>query len=319
MTINSIGYPGQLGPAQFAAVAARLGSSYQVSNLEVSATPGGTRQVTIGPQDPDVPCTIGGHGVFDEITASETTAQAPVVTGVAPRYDLYVARRTWAAKTTTIERIDGTGVPAIPARYTEPGVVDDQPLALVEWLPNATDPGRIRPLGVWQHNGGTVAADELALDYLDAPGSQVRIGDDLWQQIVTVNDDGEITGTPWRRVGLLNLPVFGVGGVLDGVKAADQSQFLVQAGSAVVKTSNGGHGELYLPRPFPNGLLSVILQNGDDAASNDTLINVAGGGFGASTGNRGRVTFRAWGPLGAGVRVPLPNWHVRVNYIAIGW
>lgn len=122
-------------------------------------------------------------------------------------------------------------------------------------------------------------------------------------------------GAGWQDPGLT---LFGVGGSLVGTPTAANTRFLVQSGTQVATSDGSGVTPLVFPKPFPGGLLTVLLTNGDDNAANDTSFNIAGSPYASEVG---RVHYRAWGPSGATAytRIPLLRHTHRVNYVAIGW
>lgn len=82
--------------------------------------------------------------------------------------------------------------------------------------------------------------------------------------------------------------------------------FLYIAGSVVVTLNTSGEATVTLPSAFPNGLVTVVVSNGDTAAG------------GTSMGTRGhtRASFVVRSFTG-----PTPDGAIarRVNYVAIGW
>jgi hypothetical protein len=119
-----------------------------------------------------------GFGVADVSDTNETRQLALVPSGT--RWDLISAHRDWQPSgggPTSFTVIQGISTPTIPAaRVHDPGVEDDQPIALVEVIAGQTGVGRIIDLRCWASNGGLVAADLLARDYLATPGARVLIG-----------------------------------------------------------------------------------------------------------------------------------------------
>jgi hypothetical protein len=129
VTIVSKGYTGTIAPnVDWANVQASLGNTYWVGGSNpagpVTGSSDGTRHVTVGTG------TMGGQGIWDNITAAETITLSSVATNT---YFMIVAHRDYSASTTTIAAVSaGTTLPTVlPTRTNNPGVVDEQPLALV--------------------------------------------------------------------------------------------------------------------------------------------------------------------------------------------
>lgn len=119
-----------------------------------------------------------GHGVSDASDEPVNVQCDSVATG-STRWDLICVHRDWTPTgggPTVFAKVNGTATQAIPAvRANTPGEVDDQPLWLVQWTGGQTQPTAIIDLRCWAGNGGMVAADQLALDYLARPGACVLI------------------------------------------------------------------------------------------------------------------------------------------------
>lgn len=126
MAITSVGYDGTVNEVQWAKLARVLGAPYAILGANDWATtvvPGQERTISIAPG------TGYGHGVMDTSDAP-VTLQLPAV-GTGSRWDLIMARRTWATNTTFFGYVNGTGTRALPTgRISNPGVQDDQPIAL---------------------------------------------------------------------------------------------------------------------------------------------------------------------------------------------
>lgn len=123
-----------------------------------------------------------GHGVADTSDANETIQLDTISSG--SRWDLIAMRRDWqpaAGGPSAFVKVTGTGTKQLPAgRLNDPGVQDDQPLALVQVSAGQTQPTAIVDLRVWSSNGGVTIADELALSYLNQPGARVLHGANEW-------------------------------------------------------------------------------------------------------------------------------------------
>lgn len=137
--IESIGYERTIAPdVPWARMQHILGARYAVvgqADCRVTPLADGTREVSVGVGY------AGGWGVLDQITAPVVVPVAPVTAGIG--YSLIVLHRDWGSRESSIIAITAPGatLPAtLPARATTPGVVDDQPLALVALAANDTRP-----------------------------------------------------------------------------------------------------------------------------------------------------------------------------------
>lgn len=180
---SSIGYAGSVDNADWARLQAAIGHEYFVADADsvrVTPVPTGTREVDVAAGD------FGGHGILDTNDAPVRLQLPSVTTGT--EYFLIVARRTWGVtQATSFEVIDaGTAGTELPARNTDPGTVDDQPLALVPLTAGSTVPGAPIDLRAIGHTkGGPYSAfSELALSYLNKIGTVVKIGTNTWTRIV---------------------------------------------------------------------------------------------------------------------------------------
>lgn len=312
--LDSVGYDGVVDEVAWARLTPYMGATYAVGgpgDLAVSVVAGLTRTVQVAAGE------AFGHGVLDEFPVA--TQQLDNV-GSGTRWDLITVRRDWQppAGTSVIDKINGSSTEALPAgRVNDPGVQDDQPLALVQCSSTSTLPTALIDLRVWRGPGGLRAAHPLALKFLTHLGAVVHIGDDVYRC------ERDVTGNlVWSRLPIRSFPMFdaanaiGNGGeVLAGFgRGSDYfNDFKVQASTWVDTTGAGGVGVVTFPTPFPNGLLVVLPTNGDDDAANDTTVNAI-----ATRSSRTGFAFRAWGPSG-GVRIPLANKRMRVNWLAIGY
>jgi hypothetical protein len=181
MAITSWGYPGSLtvDPVKWAKLQQALGVRYMVTSAAaLLATPvqAGSRQVQLAAGG------FGGHGVYDESTGE--LVQLPTVAS-GTRYFMLVARRTWGVtKTTTIEVIDaGTSPATLPARNTERGVIDDQPLWLVPLAAGASVPGTPIDLRLIGTDRGVFHANsDLVRQYATWEGVEIIIGSERWRR-----------------------------------------------------------------------------------------------------------------------------------------
>lgn len=305
MAITSKFYTGSVDHVEWAKAAGEVGSTFygaeDLASWKPTAVSGVDRTVRIAPG------TVWGRGVRDTNDASFDVS-IPSTSSSSGRWDLIVARRTWGTSTTTIVRVQGTSSKAIPAgRTVGPGVVDDQPLALVKVSNGSSAITELVDLRCFGGGaGGLQALDKLALQYLNFPGALVQIGTEFWSYSVNAGD--------WVKAGdFFGLDLFGFGSALQG-SGSSSSLFQIQAGSAIQNTDANGYARLTWPKPFPNGLLTVVAINGDDFAAPRAFPSGSGGpGFGV--GGKNWWTYRflkadgdAW-----------TNKTHRINWIAIGY
>lgn len=106
------------------------------------------------------------------------------------------------------------------------------------------------------------------------------------------------------RLGAVDGSIPGIDGTVNG----STTQTYLQAGSKVGTTSGGGELTVSFGTAFPNGVLSVVVCNGDIAAAafSVAVVSADDGGF----------TVRCDSDL---VGTPLASTVVRVNYWCIGW
>lgn len=318
----SIGYDGSVDEIAWATLAPNAGGVYygvlDETSWVAAVVPNADRQLTISPG------TGTGKGVTD-ITDQPVTLPTFDTQSAGTRYDLVVARRTWATNTTTFAIVKGGSSRALPGRNVGAGAVDDQPLWLVPVVANGAGGALGAPidLRVMQGDGGATARDDLVLTYLNRVGTAVRIGDTLWQRTLGTN------GAPtWIRSSMTSVPLLGMGFALSNLPGADQAppataDIKMQTGTFRGVTDGVAYMRLTFPVPFPNGLLSIVCMSADDNALNGVTFAVAGTvspGHPWGFGNREWVVLRVWGPVdgGAGHYI-LPNRAVRANYVAFGW
>lgn len=181
MAIISAGYDGTVDEVQFAGMLPKAGASeYGVDkpgDFKVTITTGAARAVSIAPG------TAWGHSVVDVMDTNYTVQFDAATSGT--RYDMVVLRRNWQPPggSTSIEVIKGgTRADVLPTRNNIPGVLDDQPLALVAVRANDANVVSVVDLRCWGRNGGVIAIDDRALQYLDASGTTVVIGKTIWNR-----------------------------------------------------------------------------------------------------------------------------------------
>jgi len=303
VAITSKFYTGSVDHVEWAKAAGEVGSTFygaeSLSAWQPTVVSGVDRTVRIGTG------VIWGRGVRDTNDATVDVA-IPSTTSSGGRWDLIVARRTWGTSATTIVRVAGTSTKGIPAgRLSGPGVVDDQPLALVKVSKDSTLITELVDLRVFGGGTGSLQAlDKLALQYLNFPGALVQVGTEFWAY--------PADGSAWVKAGnFLGLDLFGVGAALQG---SGSSPFQFQGGSVVQNTDANGFARLTFPKSFPNGLLTVVAINGDDFAVPRAFPSGAGGpAFGM--GGRNWWTYRLLQADGDAYK----NRTHRINWLAIGF
>lgn len=334
MAIISVGYDGAVSESQWSDMIKKVGSAeYGVvgpNDWKVSPVTGADRTVSIAPGKG------WGHGVFDQNTAPIQIQLDPVASGT--RYDLIVMRRDWTAigGSSTFVKVTGNSEFKIPAGRTKgPGVIDDQPIALIQVNAGQTAPGTIRDLRCWSSNGGMSIWHDLALSYLDSVGTTVTdMGNGKRYQRLIGQD-----GNPYWSVGLEDgyIPLAGFGTSLAGgvptayteAGIAKAPNFLVQAGTAVQYFDNSGYARITWPKPFPNGLLYVSGFNGDDYSTGGSMTFASAGtiwgaeGFGTRhswvyAGRAMDASDDGFGSTTMGRAWPAGRIH-RINWLAIGW
>lgn len=225
MALTSVGYAGSVTSADWADLTAAFGAQYGVGGAA------DWKVTTVAGQDRTVSVAVGsgfGHGILDTTDAAETIQLATV--GSGSRWDTIVARRTWATPVTTLIAVQGTSTRGISAsRQSNPGVVDDQPIALVQVTAGQQLPTSVVDLRCWRGNGGMVAASNDALGYLDAAGSAVWVDGVEWVRQVASN--GTLS---WHRAE----PVDVVDGALSGTYQGQQVKRRVRVRSFTTD-SNG--------------------------------------------------------------------------------
>ena len=334
MAIISVGYDGAVSESQWSDMIKKVGSAeYGVvgqNDWKITPVTGADRTISIAPGKG------WGHGVFDENTAPVQIQLDPVVSGT--RYDLIVMRRDWTAAggSSTFVKVNGTSEVKIPIGRTKgPGVIDEQPIALIQVNAGQTAPGAIRDLRVWAGNGGMVMWHDLCLGYLESIGTQIMdCGNGKKYQRV-LGADGNPLWTTAVEDGYIPLSGFGAtlaGGipsVFTEAGVAKAPNFLVQAGTMVQHFDGSGYARITFPKPFPNGLLYVSGFNGDDWATGGSMTFASAGsvwgaeGFGhrhswVYTGRAQEASLNGNGSLVMGRAWPAGRLH-RINWLAIGW
>ncbi|MGN8245230.1 gp53-like domain-containing protein [Cellulomonas soli] len=318
MPITSIGYAGQVTEANTADWLAAV-AEYGVvgaADWRVSAVPLADRTVQVA-------AGAGwGKAISDTSVETVNLTLDPVTSG-STRWDLITAHRDRAGTSglTTFGVVEGNADPlsaiAARARFGPTSDADDQPLALARIDAGSTDIKELRDLRCWSANGGMCAVDELVLQYLTRPGTRVQIGTSTWSRVIGSQGNPTWVETPLSSP----LNVFGAGSLLDGNLPASP-KFLLQAGTQVAITDASGYARLTFPKPFPNGLLTAILTNGDSnidrTAAGDVLqMSIAGNPWG--TGSRTNVVYAVMRPRASWAALNTGGLLHRVNWLAIGW
>src|SRR4029453_2442286 len=295
----------------------QIASSYGVDDIpdfKVTAHPSTPLAVNVAEG------TAWGHGVLDISDATETVVCSAPAAGTS-RWDLICIRRDWTPSVggpSIITKVEGGSSKAIPTdREHDPGTLDDQPLALVLWTAGQTQPTQIVDLRCWQGDGGVLAVDILARDYLDRVGTKVNIGGVVWQRTIGAGDLA--TWTKMAEVGSLEL--YGFGGSLDYTPSPGQTGFKFQAGTVINSTDASGFARITFPRPFPNGLLSCVFVNGDTTVdrsiSRALTFGIAGSPW--HVGHKSDVVYSVAYSNADGNNQIVANQLHRVTYMAVGW
>jgi hypothetical protein len=326
MAIISVGYDGAVTESQWSEMIKKIGSSEYgvvgINDWKVTSVTAADRTVSIATGKG------WGHGVFDENTAA-VQIQLDTI-GSGSRWDLIVMKRDWTGVggVSVFAKVNGTSAKEIPVgRTTGPGVIDEQPLALVQVTAGQTAPTAIVDLRVWAGNGGMVANDELALFYLSSLGSSVLINGSGKTFDRIVGPDGNPLWTSNAPAGYV--PMFGFAQTLSGGVPPVGASFLMQAGTTVQNFDGAGYARINFPRPFPNGLLYVAGFNGDDTAQSGAMLySSAGSIWGAEGfGRRESWVYTCWAQAAAtpsggsttfGHTTMAGRIH-RINWLAIGW
>lgn len=201
MAITSVGYDGTVDEVQWASMVSKVGGyEYGVDkpgDFAVTQS-AGTRMISIAAG------LAWGRGVMDISDAAAVIQLEPVTTG--SRYDLIALRRNWGPASggpSELVVIKGTSSKAIPSgRQSNPGVIDDQPLALVRVQAGSASIPEIIDLRVWGRNGGQMyAKDDLVRSYLTSIGTQINVNGIMRERVVGANNTAA-----WKLVGAEDLP-----------------------------------------------------------------------------------------------------------------
>ena len=250
-TVVSAGYGGEIDEVTWAKISPHLGAEYGVigeGDWRVTSDTSGTYRVKVAPG------TAFGMGVFDTLGIEVTHTFDTIASGT--RWDVLYVRRTWsgAGGTTTLFSAPATAGGELPGtRQHNPGVLDEQPIALVQLTFGQTAPTQVVDLRLWQANGGATAVSEKVLQYLSIPGTEVRIGSDHWNR--QVNGSGVAY---WTRTPTAALPLLAVGGTAAGGSPPAGADFKMQIGHGVYQSDNLGYIRVTLPTAFGTGMVGAL-------------------------------------------------------------
>lgn len=197
MAITSVGYDGTVDEVQWATMVPAVGSSqYGVAQSFAWQVRAGTNPGQINIDEGSG----WGSGVYDTVTGTTSLTQTSLPSS-GTRWDLVAMRRDWTPpngvsqfviiKGTSAKQLPSDQTPSNSAsttgRNVEPGVVDDQPIALVQWTAGKSLPTAIIDLRVWAGNGGMVGRDEMVMQYLWQAGTSLWVNGSQWVLDVDVN------------------------------------------------------------------------------------------------------------------------------------
>jgi len=322
MADQHVGFPGSVNSAQLSLWVPNVGvGQYHVEGLEDA------RVVTNAVGDRGVfvkPGRVIGDGIMDVFESNTQLNFASVSTGSPDRWDMVVLRRLWNAtpgsSTSTYTIITGGPNRSLPARNNNKGVLADQPIALCRIKAGSTTVQEIVDLRCWAHNAGMVALDKLVMSYQDQIGTTIDINGETW--CYRVVQSGSTLSTEWKmltKIDHIQLGPLYAGGLYGSIP--NDISFQIQAGTIVQNADQSGYARITFPAPFPNGLLTVLITNGDSAASNGAMFPVEGNEllWGPSgIGDKNSVVYTCLVFNGSSYR-PTPGLHHRINWLAIGW
>lgn len=316
MAITSIGYDGSISEVPWATFAPHLSARYWVQDegsWAVTAKPGASWTVNIAAG------TGGGDGVRD---TSDDIVEIPLPSPTGAPWHVIYMDRDWAGAggTSQFDSMPATSDGNIPSDLLtaqDPGNSSKQPIALVQLVEGQTQPSAIVDLRVWQANGNAVASSSKVTQYLTDLGTQITVGSTVWTRVLAL---GVAVWTSHQTT-MSPLALFGAGLGLAGGAAPSSGGFKIQAGTQVAVTDPAGYARITFPTPFPGGLLTIVLTDGDtsvDRAAGEILhFGVAGTPW--NTGNRTDVVYAVMRPRASWTNLNTGSITHRVNWIAIGW
>lgn len=141
MSITSVGYDGTVNELKWAGLAKLVGDLGNVDgfgDLAVSIAGTGTLPVTVAAG------TLFGRGVLD-VNSAPVLLNAGAL-GSGTRYDTVVMARDWSSNTSVLALRAGGATPVATLTNTNPGVLDDQPLALIKIVAGQAAVQQVIPL-----------------------------------------------------------------------------------------------------------------------------------------------------------------------------
>lgn len=115
------------------------------------------------------------------------------------------------------------------------------------------------------------------------------------------------------------LNMFGIGSPLTG-SGASVDNIKIQAGTHAQKSNQYGNAELFFPKPFPRGVLTVIANQGHHAAYGTVDIQIAPTNPGNKNISYPVASLRSFVYKTVdGAGRARPNLQHRINWIALGW
>lgn len=209
MAITSIGYDGTVDETQFGSLIKYSASSeFGVSSQNAfyaSVVAGQHLQVKIKGGTLDDPAAAWTSGLVDVMDADETLQLENITSG--SRWDLIAMRRNYQPPggESKLVVIKGGSSKSIPARNTNSGVLEDQPLWLVKVQAGSSIVTEFVDLRIWARNGGVVANDDMVRGLLYKLGTEININGKVWQLVPGPNQTASwelIRGavSPWINV-----------------------------------------------------------------------------------------------------------------------
>lgn len=178
-----------------------------------------------------------GHGVTDTAATDQVVQCTTLATGV--RWDIIVVRRNWqplgGGPSTLVPVFAGATANIPNTLKANPGVEDDQPIYLVKWQGGTSAPVQFIDLRCWAGNGGMVAVDLLARNYLAKPGANVLIDSTTWRYIPGENSVWDWTSDQAATVAPLQVTGWAVTGPITIAPIGGKRQ--VTANLAINRTS----------------------------------------------------------------------------------
>jgi hypothetical protein len=194
-----------------------------------------------------------GHGITDKTVANETIQLDTVTSG--SRWDLIACRRDWTPTggVSSFVKVNGGATDVIPGgRQSNPGGIDEQPIALVQATAGQTQPTAIIDLRTWSGDGGGVIANhDRVRTYMDAVGTRIHINGIDWVRRVGANDTPEwvqISPKSWSFTRPLNTPFTFTGQAQLAemtISDAPAGQYIL-LGQACLRSAAGANGYAYV-------------------------------------------------------------------------